>query len=368
MPGWLSSAGSGPLTWMLSNATSIAWISQHQRKGRQGEDDAAQTANVAKEKRNENQIDQRIRGRPGQGPALLYAGTGLCQEGRFQSGPISLADRGLVRRAGRHGAAAGAERQPRGQSISAGDVSTGPARGHVLHRRRQGRLRADQGPRRRVHHATHRRDRLDHCDAEGHLRQPHSAHPAGTLFTLGGGCLAGSVPSVLVRSRRCSRTPPRPHGSVNTNERETQAEGAAAKIANQRRRKEMKIKVTSLYVDDQDKALRFYTEVLDFAKKTDFSQDPYRWLTVASPEEPDGTELQLALNNNPAAKAYQQALFQQSQPAAMFFSDDVQAEYERMKGRGAEFTMPPTDVTASKISMLKDTCGNLIQITELKRW
>src|SRR5207237_10774465 len=103
MPGWLRSVGSGPLTWMLSNATSTAWISQHQRKeGRQGEDDAAQTANVTKEKRNENQNDQRIRGRPGQGPALLYAGTGLCQEGRFQSGPISLADRGLGRRAGRH--------------------------------------------------------------------------------------------------------------------------------------------------------------------------------------------------------------------------------------------------------------------------
>ncbi len=130
----------------------------------------------------------------------------------------------------------------------------------------------------------------------------------------------------------------------------------------------MKIKVTSVQVDDQEKALRFYTEVLGFKKKTDFSQGSYRWLTVASPEEPDGTELQLALNDNPAAKAYQQALFQQSQPAAMFFTDDVQAEYERMKGRGAEFTMPPTDVTASIIAMVKDTCGNLIQVTQLKRW
>ena len=130
----------------------------------------------------------------------------------------------------------------------------------------------------------------------------------------------------------------------------------------------MKIKVTSIYVDDQTKALRFYTEVLGFAKKTDFSQGPYRWLTVASPEEPDGTELQLALNNNPAAKSYQEALFQQNQPAAMFFTDDVQGDYERMKTRGAEFTMTPTDVTASKIAMLKDTCGNLVQITELKRW
>ncbi len=130
----------------------------------------------------------------------------------------------------------------------------------------------------------------------------------------------------------------------------------------------MKIKVTSIYVDDQDKALRFYTEVLGFAKKADFSQGPYRWLTVASAEEPDGTELQLAKNDNPAAKAYQQAMFQQGQPAAMFYTDDVQADYERMKARGAEFTMPPTDVTASKISMLKDTCGNLIQVTQLAHY
>ena len=130
----------------------------------------------------------------------------------------------------------------------------------------------------------------------------------------------------------------------------------------------MKIKLTSVYVDDQEKALRFYTEVLGFVKKTDFSQGQYRWLTVASAEEPEGTELQLALNSNPAAKAYQQALFQQSQPAAMFFTNDLEADYERMKTRGAEFTMPPTDVTASKIAMLKDTCGNLIQVAELKRW
>ncbi len=130
----------------------------------------------------------------------------------------------------------------------------------------------------------------------------------------------------------------------------------------------MKIKLTNIYVDDQEKALRFYTEVLGFAKKADFSNGPYRWLTVASPEDLEGTELQLALNNTPAAKAYQQALFQQNQPAAMFFSDDVQADYERMKARGAEFTMPPTDVTASKIAMLKDTCGNLIQVTQLKHW
>ena len=130
----------------------------------------------------------------------------------------------------------------------------------------------------------------------------------------------------------------------------------------------MKIKVMSVYVDNQDKALPFYTEVLGFVKKADFSQGPFRWLTVASPEEPEGTELQLALNNNPTAQAYQQAMFQQRQPAAMFFTDDLQADHERMKARGAEFTMPPTDVTASKIAMLNDTCGNLIQVTQLMRW
>src|ERR1700738_746765 len=122
----------------------------------------------------------------------------------------------------------------------------------------------------------------------------------------------------------------------------------------------MKIKITSVYVDDQEKALRFYTDVLGFAKKADFRNGPYRWLTVASPEEPDGTELQLALNNNPAAEAYQQAIFRQSQPAAMFSTDDVKGDYERIKARGATFTMPPTEVTASTIAMVNDTCGNLL--------
>jgi predicted enzyme related to lactoylglutathione lyase len=129
----------------------------------------------------------------------------------------------------------------------------------------------------------------------------------------------------------------------------------------------MKIKLTTLYVDDQEKALRFYTDVLGFVKKADFSQGAYRWLTVASPEEPEGTQLQLARNDNPAAKAYQQAMFQQGQSAAMFYTDDVQADHERIKARGARFTMPPTDVTASKIAVLDDTCGNLIQLTQLLR-
>ncbi len=130
----------------------------------------------------------------------------------------------------------------------------------------------------------------------------------------------------------------------------------------------MEIKLTSLYVDDQDKALRFYTEVLGFVKKADFSQGPFRWLTVTSPDAPDGTELQLALNDNPAARAYQQAIFQQGQPAAMFFTGDIKADYEQSKARGAEFTMPPTGVTGSTIAMLNDTCGNLIQITQLMRY
>lgn len=130
----------------------------------------------------------------------------------------------------------------------------------------------------------------------------------------------------------------------------------------------MKIRLTSIYVDDQERALRFYTEVLGFVKKADVSNGPFRWLTVASPEEPNGAELQLALHDNPAARAYQQAMYQQSQPAAMFFTDDVQADYERMKARGAEFTMPPAKTTGSTIARLDDGCGNLVQLTQLARW
>jgi predicted enzyme related to lactoylglutathione lyase len=130
----------------------------------------------------------------------------------------------------------------------------------------------------------------------------------------------------------------------------------------------MKIKLTSIYVDDQEKALRFYTEVLGFTKKADFSNGPFRWLTVVSSEQPDGTELQLALNNNPPAKAYQQAIFQQGQPALMLFTDDIKGDYERIKARGGEFTMPPNEVTGSTIAQLNDSCGNLVQITQLARW
>jgi predicted enzyme related to lactoylglutathione lyase len=130
----------------------------------------------------------------------------------------------------------------------------------------------------------------------------------------------------------------------------------------------MKIKLMTVYVDDQDKALRFYTAVLGFAKKTDFSQGPYRWLTLASAEDPDGAELQLERSDNPVAKAFQQATFQQGQRAAMFYTDDVQSDYERMKAAGAEFTMPPTKVTGSTIAVVNDTCGNLIQIAQLDRY
>jgi predicted enzyme related to lactoylglutathione lyase len=130
----------------------------------------------------------------------------------------------------------------------------------------------------------------------------------------------------------------------------------------------MKIKLTSLYVDDQEKALHFYTDTLGFTRKADFSNGPFRWLTLVSPEEPDGTELQLALNDNPAARAYQQALFEQGQPAIMFYTDDVRGDHERIEARGAEFTMAPTEVTGATIARLNDTCGNLVQITQLARW
>jgi predicted enzyme related to lactoylglutathione lyase len=127
----------------------------------------------------------------------------------------------------------------------------------------------------------------------------------------------------------------------------------------------MKIKLTSVFVDDHDKALKFYTDVLGFAKKMDFTAGPYRWLTVVSSEEPDGTQLQLALNDNPAAKTYQQAIFEQSTPAANFFVEDVQAEYARLKQHGVKFIKEPAKTTGSTIAVLDDTCGNLIQITHL---
>jgi predicted enzyme related to lactoylglutathione lyase len=130
----------------------------------------------------------------------------------------------------------------------------------------------------------------------------------------------------------------------------------------------MKIKLTTIYVDDQEKALGFYTEKLGFIKKADFSNGPFRWLTVASPDEPEGTELQLALTNNPAAKAWQQAQFDQHQPALMLFTDDINADQERVKANGGTFALAPTAVTGATIAQLNDTCGNLIQLSQLARW
>ncbi len=128
----------------------------------------------------------------------------------------------------------------------------------------------------------------------------------------------------------------------------------------------MKIKLTTIYVDDQDKALHFYTEVLGLTKKADVKNGPYRWLTVASADEPNGTELHLETNANPAAKAYQEAMFQQGQPAVMFFTDDVKADHALIKARGGDLTMPPTAVGGgSTIIRVKDGCGNLIQISQL---
>jgi predicted enzyme related to lactoylglutathione lyase len=128
----------------------------------------------------------------------------------------------------------------------------------------------------------------------------------------------------------------------------------------------VRLKIMNHYVDDQEKALRFYTETLGFQKKADFSSGPYRWLTVASPEDPDGPELHLETNSSPVANAYQRGLYEQSTPAAMFYVDDVEAEYDRLSKRGVKFTMPVTKTTGSRIAMIDDTCGNLIQLVQLE--
>ena len=127
----------------------------------------------------------------------------------------------------------------------------------------------------------------------------------------------------------------------------------------------MRIKWTTLYVSDQEKALKFYTDNLGFQKKTDFSQGSYRWLTVASPEDPEGVELVLESNANPAGKTYQEALREKGQPAAQFLVNDVQAEHDRLAAKGVKFTKGVTSTTGSVIAVLDDTCGNLIQLTKL---
>ena len=128
----------------------------------------------------------------------------------------------------------------------------------------------------------------------------------------------------------------------------------------------MKIALTNVFVKDQEKALKFYTETLGFVKKTDINTGQYRWLTVVSPDDQNGTELVLEPNNNPAAKTFQEAIFKQGIPAKMFDVSNVRAEYERLKALGVKFTMEPTDVMEGvTIAILDDTCGNLIQIQQI---
>ena len=128
----------------------------------------------------------------------------------------------------------------------------------------------------------------------------------------------------------------------------------------------MKIKLTSVYVDGQDKALRFYTEVLGFVKKREIPVGAYSWLTVVSPEDPDGTELSLEPDEHPAARPFKQALVEDGIPFTSFAVDDVAAEYERLVGRGVRFTQPPADMGVVTTAVFDDTCGNLIQIAAEK--
>ncbi len=127
----------------------------------------------------------------------------------------------------------------------------------------------------------------------------------------------------------------------------------------------MRIKLNSIFVDDQDKALRFYTEVLGFIKKQDFPAGGARWITVVSPEGPDDLELVLEPNGHPAASAYQTALRNDGIPVTAFESADVQAEAQRLKQKGVVFTVDPTAAGPVTIAIFSDTCGNLIQIYQL---
>ena len=131
----------------------------------------------------------------------------------------------------------------------------------------------------------------------------------------------------------------------------------------------MRIPLTTIYVNDQEQALHFYTDVLGLVKKADYTHDGYRWLTVASAEEPDAIELQLAsADAHPAGKAFQEALLAQGERAIMFYVDDVEKEADRLTAAGAEFTQAPTKAIGSTIAVLKDTVGNLVQLTKLDRW
>jgi glyoxylase I family protein len=124
----------------------------------------------------------------------------------------------------------------------------------------------------------------------------------------------------------------------------------------------MRIKLTSLMVDDQDKALKFYTNTLGFQKKREFPVGQYKWLTVVSPEAPTDVELSLEPNANPAARTFQQAMFDQKIPLAAFEVSDIEKEYARLRGLGVVFTTEPTRMGPVTIAVLSDTCGNLIQL------
>ncbi|MGW4109875.1 VOC family protein [Actinosynnema sp. NPDC004786] len=128
----------------------------------------------------------------------------------------------------------------------------------------------------------------------------------------------------------------------------------------------MRIHLSSVPVDDQEKALRFYTDVLGFAKKEDVPVGPDRWLTVVSPEDPDGTQLLLEPDGHPAVKPYKEALVEDGIPITAFAVDDVHAEFERLRGLGVRFTQEPLDVGTVVIAVLDDTCGNLIQLAQHK--
>ena len=127
----------------------------------------------------------------------------------------------------------------------------------------------------------------------------------------------------------------------------------------------MKIKLTSVIVDDQDKALKFYTEVLGFVKKREIPLGKFKWLTVVSPEGPDDIELLLEPNENPAAQTFQKALHEQGIPLTAFFVDDIQGEYERLKKLGVAFRSGPTQAGPATVAVFDDTCGNLIQICQV---
>jgi catechol 2,3-dioxygenase-like lactoylglutathione lyase family enzyme len=128
----------------------------------------------------------------------------------------------------------------------------------------------------------------------------------------------------------------------------------------------MRIVVTSVLVDDQDKALRFYTEVLGFVKKVEVPLGEARWLTVVAPDDPDGTELLLEPDGHPAVGPFKRALVEDGIPFTSFAVEDVQAEYERLRSAGVRFTQPPVDLGSVTTAIFDDTCGNLIQIARTK--